>query len=298
MQYFRFDARAASLPLRAPLLERLLAFADEFTAVRDWRADAFQIIAPNAGAMPAVAAAAFFSDQGTTRSGWVCIASPVRYVAEMSTVRLPRDGILSLRQEEAATLALDFNRVWLDSGACLMVGASAGLYCVFDRPLNAACIDPKDVLGQPIEAYLPTGPDSARLRRLMSEMEMWLFEHAMNSGRTAQGLPVVNGLWLWGGGLPVDSLPSAQGFCAGDDVFFNALHGADSDTGVIAVSQVPGSADWQAVESTWLEPALEKLRARRISRLDLSAGDRCFSITARGSRRFWRRSKPWWESFP
>jgi len=248
--------------------------------------------------VPAVAAAAVFADCGAIDGGWVCIAAPLRYVAEMSSVRLPQDGILSLRRADAESLALDFNRVWLDSGVRMIAGASGVLYCIFDRALNATSIDPKDVLERHIEAYLPAGPDSPRLRQLMSELEMWLFEHAANGDRAAQGLPAVNGLWLWGGGVPVDSLPAAQGFCAGDDVFFKAFSGKNSDTGVIAVSQVPGSEGWPQVESAWLEPAVERLRARRISRLDLSAGDRCFSLSARGSRRFWRRSKPWWESFP
>ena len=32
---------------------------------------------------------------------------------------------------------------------------------------------------------MPRGPDAVRVRRLMSEMEMWLFDHAVNESRRA-----------------------------------------------------------------------------------------------------------------
>jgi hypothetical protein len=95
-----------------------------------------------------------------------------------------------------------------------------------------------------------------------------------------------------------------QGFCAGDDVFFNAFAGGvapgsvvPGGGGVIVAPEVPGTDAWRAAESRWLGPAIAELRSGKISRLDLSAGTRCFSVTARTSRRFWRRRKPWWEFF-
>jgi hypothetical protein len=156
------------------------------------------------------------------------------------------------------------------------------------------------MLDRRIEEYLPTGADAPRLRQLMSELEMWLFEHGENSARAAAGLPRISGLWLWGGGAPLVSLPSVQGWAAGDDVYFSALsaqRSETSDSGVIVAAATPGSNEWHDIESRWLKPAAAQLRAGRLSRLEISAGDRCFSLTARAIRRFWRRSKPWWESF-
>src|ERR1700678_3686478 len=68
-------------------------------------------------------------------------------------------------------------------------------------------------------------------------------------------------------------------------------------SGVVAAACAPGSESWQALESRWLRPAMMELRAGRIERLQLSAADRSFTLTARGLRRIWRRRKPWWESF-
>ncbi|HEY2779952.1 MAG TPA: hypothetical protein VGI90_04210 [Steroidobacteraceae bacterium] len=286
---------------RSALLERLLARADARATLTDWRADAFRVLAPGAAPVPAVGPAVLCADRGATDLAWVCLATPVHYVAEMSTVRLPQDGMLTLSTGGAETLAADFNRIWHGSGIRLTAARSAAqLLCTFDRPLDVRTRDPHDALGLEIEEFLPAGADSGRLRQLISETEMWLFEHAANRARCDLGLPAINGLWFWGGGAPLTSLPKLQGWVAGDDVLFNALGSPrheHAESGVIAVEGGPGDERWHDIESRWLKAAVARLRAGRISQLQLSAEECCFTVTARGLRRFWRRSKPWWEFF-
>jgi len=300
--YFRFTRRGAVNPQRAPLLERLLARADGSSAVTDWRVDAFRLIAPPMTSMPAVGAAALYADMGTVDGAWVFLATPVHYVAEMSNVRLPADGILSLRQSEADALAADFNRVWDDAGIRLLAGRRADLYCVVDDELDVTTHDPAEALDRRIEDYLPAGAAAPRLRRLMSETEMWLFEHAVNRSRDANAEDTINGLWLWGGGCALASLPPVDGWTAGDDPFFNAFaarpqSSAGAVSGVMVTAAEPGSAEWRDIESRWLERSLADLRSGRIARLDLSAGSRCFRVGARWNWRRWRRDRPWWEHF-
>jgi hypothetical protein len=291
-QYFRFNARAPSAPRRAPVLERLVARADRSMPVSDWRADAFRILAPRVNQMPAVGAAALFADCGAETGRWVCIATPVRYLAESSNVRLPVDGIETLDAAQARTLAMDFNHVWSDAKVRLQAGRSGRLYCIFAENLEVTTRDPEELLDRHIEEYLPLGADAPRLRRLMSEIEMWLFSRAES---------VINGLWLWGGGTLLDSSPSVQGFSEGRDVFFDALSspqpGRENANRVVILDESPGSEGWPDIEEKWLKPALAQLRSGAISRLELSAGAQNYSVSAGGSRRFWRHSKPWWESF-
>jgi len=295
-QYFRFPSCTAE-PRRTALLEQLLARADPSRLVSDWRADAFRLLAPQTASVPATASAALCADCGAVDAAWVCLATPVHYVAEMTNVRMSCDGILSLTPAAAEALAMHFNQIWNGSGIRMLAGGSAHLYCIFEQPLHVTTRDPQDALNRYIEEYLPAGTDAPRLRRLMSELEMWLFEHEANSSRAALGLPRMSGLWLWGGGAPLASLPIIPGWAAGDDVFFSAFKGEKSDSGVIVASDVPGSAGWHDVESRWLKPAAAQLRAGSLTRVDLSAGDRCFTVNAQAIRRFWRRSKPWWEFF-
>jgi hypothetical protein len=296
-QYLRFNARGAPKLRRSSLLEQLLARADRFTAVSDWRADAFRVIAPQSAFVPAVASAGLFAAFGAVQGAWVCMATPVHYVAELSSVRLSADGILPLSPAEGEALAADFNRVWHDSGVRLWASRSAELFCLFDKALTVWTSDPELVLGAYIEDHLPAGADAPRLQQLMSEIEMWLFGHAANAARSAAGVKPVNGLWLWGGGPPLASVPQVQGWSTGDDVFFKCFQGERSGSGVIVVSEAPGSDAWGQVESRWLAPAVAELRSGSLSHIDLSAGEQCFTVTAWGSRRFWRLRKPWWEWF-
>ena len=303
IHYYRFTRRGAGSPQRAPLLERLLARADTSTVVTDWRADAFRLIAPQS-AMPGVGAAALCAEQGLIDAASVFIATPVHYLAEMSNVRLAAHGILSLSRAEADALAADFNRVWHDAGIRLVSGRSQtprapDLFCVTDRVLDAVTRDPEDVLDRHIEDYLPAGPDAPRLRRLMSEIEMWLFEHAVNRTRAADAAPAVNGLWLWGGGPALASLPPVEGWTAGEDPFVTAFgtRRAVPASGVVVIDAEPGTDAWRDAESRWLERSFADLRAGRIARLDLSAGDRCYSVRGRWNWRPWRRRRPWWEFF-
>ncbi len=173
--------------------------------------------------MPAVAAAALCADGGAVSGAWVCVATPVHYEAEISSVRLTADGVLSLTQDSATALAADFNRIWKGSGIRMTASGSAQLFCSFDRPHDVVTRDPQDLLGRRIEEFLPAGADAARLSLLMSEMEMWLFDHEVNRARAALNLPAISGLWLWGGGAPVAALPNLVGWTAGDDLFFSAF---------------------------------------------------------------------------
>ncbi|MGC2032912.1 MAG: hypothetical protein WA642_23050, partial [Steroidobacteraceae bacterium] len=217
--YFRFMHRAVHRQ-RSVLLERLLARADRSVAVADWRADAFRAIAPPSIGMPGVAAAALYAERGPVDAASVFLATPVHYLAEISNVRLPADGILSLHRPEAEALAVDFNHVWSDAGIRLLSGGRAELFCAFDQPTEAATADPEDVLDRHIADHLPAGAAAPRLRQLMSEIEMWLFEHPVNRARTAQAAPVLSGLWLWGGGPALASLPAVNGWTAGADPLF------------------------------------------------------------------------------
>jgi hypothetical protein len=294
--YFRFTRLGAINRQRSPLLERLLARANASAPVSDWRGDAFRIIAPALATMPGVGAAALYAERGLTDGASVFLATPVHYVAEMSNVRLPADGLLSLHQSEADALATDFNRVWNDAGIRLLAGTSADLFCVTDQPWNATTHDPEDACDRHIDNHLPTGAAAPRLRQLMSEIEMWLFEHPVNRARIAEAALAVNGLWLWGGGPALTSLPTVDGWAAGDDPLFKSF-AATPPTPPDVPRPGSGVVVTREVESRWLEPSIADLRSGRISRLDLSAGNRCFSLTARWNWRPWRRPRPWWEYF-
>jgi len=271
----------------------------------DWRAAAFRVIA-GAAATPPVAAAALRGALGVVPGRWVCMASPVHLVAGMTSITLSAAGLLQLEPAAAAALAEDFNRVFEDSGARLLAAPDATLLCVLDQMLEVDTLDPCEVVGRDVFALQPAGRDAPRLRRLMSEMELWLFEHAVNRARSSLGRAPVTGLWLWGGGAMLRALPAVEGWTAGTDPLFAAFgtqpefpheRPAAARGGVLVCDALPGSAAWREVESRWLTPLSAALRAGDVERVTLSVADRRVSVDARMNWRFWRRMKPWWESF-
>ncbi len=298
--YLRINGLASPGAVRAPLLERALAQAARSTAVPDWRERAYRLVATESAGMPGIAAAALCGELGSVDAACVFMASPVYCEAGMVSVRLPANGLLGLTAEEALHLAQEFNRDFDDGAQRLIAAPSGRLFCAFRAATTALTHDPLAVRGWDIGPLLPAGADGPRLRRLMSEIEMWLFEHASNRARAARGAMPVTGLWLWGGGAPLAQLPRLTGWTAGDDVLFGAWprqqdFPRESRSGVIVLEVEPGTAGWQAAERRWLVPALRALRRGKIRQLDLGIGERQFALRAGWSLRFWRRARPWWE---
>jgi hypothetical protein len=304
--YFRITARGAHTHMRAPSLERLLARADPPTDAADWRAQAFRLIAPDGAPVPSVATAALAPSAGRAAGSWVCMATPVHMLAGMTSVSLADDGILELDPAEADALAADFNRVFDGGGVNLERGRDALLLCRFDAPLRATTSAPEAAAGRDIWAYLPRGEDAPRLKRLSSEIEMWLFDHAVNRRRRESERPVITGLWLWGEGAADAELPSLHGWTTGEDPLFGSFARAAhypgaSTSGVVAVPDWPGTPVWRDVEERWFAPALADVSAGRLQSVALSAQRRCVRLDLRALRRFWRRAwpwrraRPWWE---
>ena len=296
--YFRITARGAHPHIRAPSLERLLARADGPTDDTDWRARAYRLIAPEGARVPAVATAALAPD--ANRSAWVCMATPVHLLAGMTSIRMAADGLLDIEPSEADALAADFNQVFAGGGVSLERGRDALLLCRFAQPLRVTTSAPEEAAGQDLWAHLPRGDDAARLRGLTSEIEMWLFDHAVNRRRLETQRPVINALWLWGGGAADAAPPAVTGWTAGDDPLFGSLapvsrYPGASSSGVVALPDWPGSAAWEEAEARWLAPALADLRAGRLESIELSARRRRMRLNARALWRFWRRARPWWE---
>jgi len=315
--YIRFplgspDIRPEDLP-REPLLERLLASAGAPVPCEDWRADAWQQLqsSPPASTRPAAGPVALYAAQGAATDGYVCLASPLHYVAGMTNVHMPGGGLLRLTAAEAGALAADFAKVFADGGQRLIAGADGSLCCLFERAVDAVTCDPERVVGRDIGLHLPQGADGARLRGLMSEMEMWLFEHPVNLARSGRGELPVTGLWLWDGGRALTRLPPLSAWVEGRDVLYSAWDGAraggeptaaegasgERGSGLVVGDASPGTPAWREFESRRLTGLLSELRHGKRARLELSAGERRYSLGPHWWWRFWRRPRPWWEFF-
>ena len=297
--YIRLNTLAGPDAARAPLLERLLARAEPLDAEKDWRQRAFELVA-GVTVMPGIGAAALCAELGPIEGAAVFIASPVHCEAGMVSVRMSANGLIRLDRAEASQLAHEFNHDFADGAQRLVAVPSGRLFYVLATAMTVATCDPLDVCGRDIGPLLPDGPDGSRLRRLSSEIEMWLFEHPFNRARIARGAMPLTGLWLWGGGAPLPTLPLLAGWTAGNDPLFGAWPARpdfprEAEAGVIVLDAEPGSEAWQLSQVTWLAPALAALRSGRIRQLEIGIGAHQLLLRAGWSLRFWRRARPWWE---
>lgn len=158
---------------------------------------------------------------------------------------------------------------------------------------------------QPPNEHMPVGDESAAYRSLISEVEMALHDHDVNANRAAAGLPPVNSLWLWGGGMApevqTNALPSLftadpllRGYWFSNTGVVAAWPGSiaacveDSVAGFVAVP--PFAADDADSLQLCLQELRQALRSKRLSSLLLLFRD---GIRARVRRtdalRIWRR---------
>jgi len=301
--YFRFERHVRAAPVRSPALERFLAYADMHAAVADWRSEAQLLIGGPAASVLRAAPAAFLAEVGAApaagKAEHVFLAAPLHARASMTSVGLPHSGVLALTPGEARDIAADFNERLECGGARLFAGASGRLFCTFDAPLTVETRAPDLIQGYDLWDFQPTGPDAARLKKLGSEVEMWLFGHPLNQRRSERGELEITGLWLWGGDPIVDRLPPRRFEFTGTDVLFSAWAGCAPAAAlgrIVHCAAAPGEPGFDKCASAPLDEAGRALRRGRVDALYFSCGTRCFTVR-RMPRWPFRRTRPWWEHF-
>jgi hypothetical protein len=264
-------------------------------------------------------------------AGSVWIADPLHLAASLTSVHLSAQGLLRLDASAQAELCQAFDDAFADVGYRL-TAARAGRFLASGRELAGEIhtTDPARCLGATLSEALPRGSGAGALRRLGTEIEMWLHEHPINARRAAAGRVPISTLWLWGGGapLPVHIARSAAGSSPpavavfSDDVYVEGLShllGVRCRPAVASVAALDARAEPRAVatlelfspgalqgeagpavtplrslellDREWLVPALDHLARGALAQCTLIANDRCVSLVSRDLWRLWRRPR-------
>ena len=312
-----FDAQSP-----APSLELLLArgrhSGREGSSPEDWLAGAFGLSGP----LPAGALTAHAYGAPATEGHWLR-ADPVHLRADRNRVLLlPAEG-LDLAETEARALGDELNRHFAEQFAVKVFAPG----CWALRAAAAMTVETHPAL----EASGRDGgaqPSDRRLRTLLAEMQMALYQHEVNTAREARGAPVVNSVWLWGagalpeaaalaGGAAWHSLSATDPAALGLAKLAGLRHRAPGEDAAAWLERAPedgrhlvlldalraaaalGDAEalaqrLRALEERWFAPLLAALRAGRIGMLTVHVPEAGASFeTVRGDlRRFWRRPRP------
>ena len=147
-----------------------------------------------------LAALRMWGQTGDRPTVWMAAADPVYLEPQLDHLRL---HALSRQQLSPGELRQLINHLQLVLGAdssCSFARVGPCGYLNASAPIATAELPAAAIHGLRPDAYLPAGEASAGHRKLVSEIEMALHDHAVNVERQADGLQPVNSLWLWGGG--------------------------------------------------------------------------------------------------
>ena len=301
------DERAEHLRPRLPGLEARLAGGRRTATTPSWR---HELVALAAAASPSGPATSGKTDwpAGEWPTGcdlaaaagvlheapaWA-VVSPVRLAAGLDHVQMGQ----VLPPLPAAVVAA-FNRDFGATDGVLVPSGGQWLWAL-PQPLAVVANDPHGLSGHDAGPRLPQGADAARVRRWMTEAQMWL--HGQDSPGGA------NALWPWGFGVAAAfaDRPARPWPVAGADDWVRSWPVADAATqGPAADTRV---ALWRLADHAGPAGAFAAADVAWCAAIDAAlatagqvtvwlAGTR-HELRASDRWRFWRRwhtPRPWWQ---
>src|SRR6185312_167557 len=234
---------------------------------------------------------------------WWLRADPVHLAPDRDQLVLMPQSLLEVAHAETQALAEAFNGIFgVDGWHLEFPTALRGYIRCPGGGLDAVTHDPAPFVGGPVFAAMPTGPDAARLKLLMNELQMLFHTHAVNMAREEAGRPPINSLWVWGGGrLPPEthvsparifsSLPLVSGLAAwaGKEIREPNRNYNWEPGDLFALER----NDPRSLDRDWFGPLLDDLQARRVPALHLHLGGLGdFMLDSDAALRFWRRGRP------
>lgn len=313
-------APPAAGPVAWPGIEHVARFARPVPLSEGWRRWVARWLGVDEyGHYPVASVAAAAVEVPAGRACW--IATPLHLVEGLTRVHVDWSCLLRLPPEQRERLAVDFKETFRGSGFDLL-GLESGEFLLTAPALGQIrTFEPAYALQIPIADALPSGEGAGALRRLGSEIEMWLHAHPLNSERTRRGERPVSTLWIWGGGKPpapaAASRPSPVGVFSSDAYVRGLcrLAGLDGPLTTAEGSVMNGATAprtlcvlevvemLQAHAGMSLSEAVAELDRRviaaavaaqrrgRIGRVVLLANERRWTLRTADRWRFWRRKR-------
>lgn len=262
-------------------------------------------------------------DGASSGEGWWLRADPVHLRVDMGELALLADEGLRISTAESEALAAELNGQLEDPDIRFAALAEKRWYVHLDRGPRLVTEPAWEVSGARIGEHLPRGDDAGRWRARINDVQMILHASPVNRARERRGEPVINSLWLWGGGH-IPRVPAAcwQGVWSDSTLVAGlaALAGVTSDAlpedGQAWLARAGSAGNYLLVSSTayvpvrcsdveawrdfvstletrWMVPLLEGLRSGQLQSLSLRASaDRVFLLRRGQLRHWWRRARP------
>lgn len=228
---------------------------------------------------------------------WFCV-EPVHLLADQDQLYLAaRASALAIGVDEAATLCAELNSLYAGDGWHFHAAAAERWYLHIPRPMQVQTCAPDGQEGCSLWLASPQGSEAIQLQALHNEIQMLLHGSRVNQRRRDEGKPVINSLWLWGGGeysplqLPWQRVVGDADLLRGFAQSGGPVHGSLEDV-LSAADAGPALCVLHDADESWLllQQALQqgKLQTIRIH-FDRHAGH--FVLGRSDLRRWWRRRR-------
>lgn len=269
-------------------------------------------------AAPSVATLSYLEDFGSLPEGYCLRADPVHLRADTTGLILFDAALLALGAEESRALIETLAPHLARDGWTLSQRVPQRWY-LSHGPLQDLWAAPlPEVRGRAVATTHFAGGDAGNWARRLNEIQMLMHDHEVNCARAAAGRPVINSLWLWGGGDSARCPTEPQCNVVVADAAF--ARGSARHCG-LAGAPVPATArdlavgtgesvlvlledcdspaaygdigGWQSalqrLEREWFAPLLQRLGRRGIDALELlPLNGRRYRLTRRQLWSFWK----------
>jgi hypothetical protein len=223
---------------------------------------------------------------------WFC-AAPVALAVSANDVRLA-SVVDDLSHDEARVLIAALNAHFAPDDVVFFAPAPASWYVRAPRVQQLCTKPPEAAVGAPLFEFLPSGPDAARWRRWQSELQMLLFDNAVNRQRERSACAPVNSVWFWGGGVDaprrnavrtvfahdprVVELARGSGVeCCALPARFDAHPVRDAAVWLDAIEPQRASQQLDAIDRAWMVPLENALAAGRLAGVELVVAGRALA---------------------
>lgn len=287
----RADYASSGMTPALPGVEALLRSGE---LVRDWSPDDLQFarldpwqtallraLGENCYARGlASAALSWRGEDRAARAGTCLHLQPVHLAAGVDRLHL---SAVRVNADERAQLAESLTAPLGAAGFELQPGADDAWYAWSAGQLDLVTYSPHTGFDSRVYDIMPAGADGARLRRLMTEIQMLWHGHGVNVQRERRGEPPVNGAWFWGAGYQETGMmsdapkvfasrPYARGL--GESLHFRCAALPAAPDGLLSqpadkIIAVLDEAAPSVLDAHWLQPLWSALRRGAVKRIDL-----------------------------
>lgn len=237
--------------------------------------------------------------------GYWLLASPVNLALQRDTFLLNQPAPLRLTPIEEESLRASLNQHFAEDGLVFLPGAQGHWHVCLKTVPDLVTTSLARAAGRDVAHYLPQGADAQRWRQLLNEIQMLLFHHPVNQVREAQNKPLVNSIWLHGGGeVPAAGRIPVDGVYGGDV----CVQGAAILSGIVAMpvqslQHILGNkhktclvqAIYGELGSEWAAQLWQSLKSRQMSEVIMyfawEGRMLVVSMTANDVWKIWRRPK-------